>query len=82
LKIFGADRGAGAAGADIRKTAARGGGRDITNLKYFRVTRGKIAGVPVDIRGRAIQAIGIRSVDALEGCGESLGRVDRQGQGV
>jgi len=42
-------RGAGAAGptsAKLLKTVAEA---DIANLKYFRVTRGKIAGVPVDI---------------------------------
>ena len=47
---LGGDRGAGAAGADVGAAAARRRRRPTSiALKYFRVTSGTIAGVPVDI---------------------------------
>ena len=46
---FGTGGGAGVARADLGKLLHAVADANIANLKYFRVTHGKIAGVPVDI---------------------------------
>ncbi len=53
---------------------------DVANLKYFRMTSGKIAGVPGRHLPNGIhRRSGLRNLDTLERCRKSLGRVDGRG---
>src|SRR6267143_5872821 len=82
-RYFGADRGAGAAGADVGKTAARGGGRVHHEPEVFsrdaREDCGRARGHFAD---GLYGGFGIRSVDAVAIRGEGVGCADREGQGV
>ena len=50
---------------------------DVTNLKYFRVTHGKIAGVPVDISRTGYTGdLGFEIWMPWKRCGESVGRAE------
>ncbi len=56
---------------------------DISNLKYFRMTSGKIAGVPVDISRTGYTGdLGYEIWVRLERCGESLGCNHGRGQAI
>jgi aminomethyltransferase len=70
----------GPASAKLLKTVADA---DITNLKYFRKTSGKIAGVPVDISRTGYTGdLGYEIWMPWDQARESLGRADGQGQAV